>query len=268
VNTTPYVEWLLAHGLEDSTVNVYRGRLAQAETLACGQGWDLRRLDASQLQWLAGQFPQTRSTLGQVKAALIHYWNLEGSTAPTGAIRLPKRVGVEDYRGLEDVDACQLDLTARGRAPDGLAVLMGLYLALRRGEMARLRWEDFDDDMEWVDVFGKGSRRRLLPVHPILRGELERGRGWVFPGRDHQRHAHTGTVYNWIHRVSVDAGIGEVNPHALRHTCLTRMYEETDDVRLVQLFAGHADPATTARYTRVSRRRLQAGIAAVDYQAA
>lgn len=87
-----------------------------------------------------------------------------------------------------------------------------------------------------------------------------------FPGR-FDGHAHHGTVYLWVERVGQAAGLGKVHPHALRHTCATRMYEETGDVRVVQQFLGHSDPATTARYTRVPRRRLEAAVATLNYAA-
>ena len=53
----------------------------------------------------------------------------------------------------------------------------------------------------------------------------------------------------------------------LRHTCLTRLYEATGDIRLVQAFAGHEDPATTARYVRVARIRLAAAVDLLEYKA-
>lgn len=267
MDTTLYEEWLLGEGLEDSTILNYRGKIARAVELATGQGWDLKALTASQIRWVANQYPQTRSTLGQLKAALNHYWRLHESTCPIAAIRLPSRSGVDEYKGLEDGDADRLENVACGRSPDGLAVMLGLYLALRRGEMVRLRWEDFDEDCGWVDVLGKGNRRRWLPVHPNLRDCLTPDDGWVFPGRM-EGHAHAGSVYLWVERVAQVAGLRGVNPHSLRHTCLTRMYEETGDVRVVQQFAGHSDPATTARYTRVPRRRLEAAVGTLNYRAA
>lgn len=263
-----YEEWLLALGLEDSTVLNYRGKTAKARGIAAEQGWELDRLTASQTQWVAGHFPQTRSTLGQLKGALTHYVEMCDGTTPVRAIRLPKRVGPDDeYLGLEDDEADRLEATAFMAGPAGLAALMGLYLALRRTEMATLRWECFDSRLEGVEVLGKGRRMRWLPIHPTLRDVLEPADGWVFPGTGRSGHVHAGTIYNWIGELG---GIADVdperrNPHALRHTCLTRLYEETGDVRLVQRFAGHADPATTAKYTRVPRRLLIEGVSTLHY---
>lgn len=40
--------------------------------------------------------------------------------------------------------------------------------------------------------------------------------------------------------------------HSLRHTALTRLYEKTKDIRLVQEVAGHANISTTMIYTHIS----------------
>lgn len=48
--------------------------------------------------------------------------------------------------------------------PAGLAVVIGLYRGLRRFEIAKLRWADFDS--EWLRLVGKGNVEAQLPVHP------------------------------------------------------------------------------------------------------
>lgn len=269
MGSVAYEEWLLGEGLEASTILNYCGKLERIREICAGEGWEMEALTASQLRAVADRFPQTRSTLGQLKGALAHYYRMVDYPARLGAIKLPSRTGVDGYKGLEDDEAYMLESTARERGEDGLAVLVGLYLGLRRSELVTLRWSDFDDDVEWVDVLGKGSKRRWLPVHPTLKTELVRRHNlsqWVFPGR-FDGHVHHGTVYLWVERVGQAAGLGKVHPHALRHTCATRMYEETGDVRVVQQFLGHSDPATTARYTRVPRRRLEAAVATLNYAA-
>ena len=44
---------------------------------------------------------------------------------------------------------------------------------------------------------------------------------------------------------AVRAGIEKIITfHSLRHTALTRLYEKTKDIRLVQEIAGHSDIST------------------------
>ncbi len=51
----------------------------------------------------------------------------------------------------------------------------------------------------------------------------------------------------------VKAGIEKIITfHSLRYTALTRLYERTNDIRLVQEGAGHANISITMIYTRIS----------------
>lgn len=149
-------------------------------------------------------------------------------------------------------------------------MLLGLYLALRREEIATLTWEAFDRDMEWVTILGKGHRTRHLPVHPTLQTELapRRSGGYLFPAiRGGGLYVHCATVRRWVGQVGEEAGVGFLNPHALRHTCLATLNDETGDLRITQYFAGHSNPETTARYTRATQKRLLAAVAAIRYAA-
>lgn len=51
--------------------------------------------------------------------------------------------------------------------------------------------------------------------------------------------------------------VADVYPHQLRHTCLTRLYRETKDLRLTQKVAGHADIRTTSRYTHHTEEEVR-----------
>lgn len=59
-------------------------------------------------------------------------------------------------------------------------------------------------------------------------------------------------VRSLVKRLGQQAGIAkDVHPHMLRHTALTRLYDETRDLRMVQTVAGHQSARMTERYTHV-----------------
>jgi integrase len=147
----------------------------------------------------------------------------------------------------------------------GLAVALGLYQALRRTEIAELRWDCFEDG--WLTLTGKGGVTANLPVHPVVAELLERhdrSGPWLFPGR-FGGPVTPATIWQWIRDLADEAGIVGMTTHRLRHTALATANDATGDLRSVQAFARHADPRVTAGYTRASRRRLQAVVASIDY---
>lgn len=262
-----YTEWLLGQGLSTKTVHTYTSKVDRALQIAAESGWDLLALAPSQAVELAAYFPAAASSRRQLRTALKHYWELHEVNGPVKAIRVPQQHRGR-FRGLEPDEARLLAKTAAGWWPDGGAVLLGLYLGLRREEIAGLRWTNFDRDLEWLTITGKGDRTRTIPVHPSLAHHLVAhvtAYPHVFPGERGRAHIHPATVWLWVQRVAEHAGVRVTRPHMLRHTCLATMNDATGDLRTTQEFAGHARPETTAIYTRTTSQRLTEAMATLDY---
>jgi len=75
------------------------------------------------------------------------------------------------------------------------------------------------------------------------------------------------SLYSKIKIIGQKAGVGRLHPQMLRHTYLVRLYDVTQDLRLVQIQAGHAHSATTARYSRESRQKPRGEFCAGDVTA-
>lgn len=264
---------LLEKGLAPKSASMYARRLRDIEAFVGERGFTLRNVTGDVIADYAERCPKSWSTRKEIRNALRHAWEIMGRrNPPLWAVRVPRKPRMR-CRALDPAAAAQLAEAARDAAhtTEGLAVLLGLYLGLRRAEIATLRWEDFVED-GWVRVTGKGGVVADLPLHACLREPLERRRTraqgpYVFPRPGHPDQPCTGmTVYNHVARASRSAGIGRVNPHRLRHTCLTEALERTEDLRAVQEFARHADPQTTAGYTRVASRRLVKVVVAIEYR--
>lgn len=264
----PYRDHLVAVGLSERTIKVYVGKVKQARDWCRKHSISLRDITPSQLRELAAGFPNTHSTLRQLRSALGHYFEMTGrDTPPLKAIRVPKKPNYRN-RALSVEDARALAKTARFWLPEGLAVGFGLYMALRVHEIATVRWSRFDENMEWYRVTGKGDETYELPVHPILQDDLRyapRENDYVFPGRGRREHVTDATVWKWVRSVSEAAGIGPVETHVLRHTCLTTANDMTGDLRAVSAFARHKRIETTRLYTRTTAAQLERVVFAINY---
>lgn len=266
-----YEEYLVSIGLSDNTVRAYVDRLRRAEQILRFMGADLESATAHQLAAMAAQTSKTHSLRGQLRCALKHFYTWQDRLdAPLRAVRVPPQPKMVN-KALEPDETAALLAVSRGRWPEGAAVMLGLYLGLRRAEIAAAEWWRFDERMEWYEVLGKGDKTATVPVHPVVREELERrrGTGWVFQGRKNVReHISPATVWDWVKRLAREARIGKVTTHQLRHTALTTALDNTENLRAVMEFARHERPQTTAGYTRTTKEQLQRVSAALDYGAA
>lgn len=265
-----YLEWLYALGLAEKTIQVYQ-RAVQRWLIWCvTEQCDPTICEPVTLAEYAQDIPQTATSRRQHRVALRHWFDSLGvDSAAVKAIRVPpKKRGV--CRALEPHEAARLAQTAIGNHPYGTAVLLGLYLGLRREEIARARWDRFNRDASWYTVLGKRDITAELPVHPILKQQaigMATLYPWVFPGRN-AGHVAPATIGEWVGKLSVEAGIGRVTAHRLRHTAIATINDATGDLRAAQEFARHASPETTRLYTRVSADRLKRAVDSLNFAAA
>ncbi len=272
-------ERLVEAGLSPYTARCYTGAVRRFDPWAGERGSSAAQATAALLVEYQQRYPRSRESRKMLRNGLRHYWGLLGRrNPPLAAVRVPRKPRYR-CRALEPLAAGDLERAARARVDagdaKGLVVLFGLYLGLRRAEIATLRRADFQPPaggelVGWVRVFGKGELEADLPVRPELLEALarfpEHPSGWVFPGRYGGPVTGT-TVWNWVREVAGDAGL-RVTTHQLRHTALATANDLTHDLRSVQAFARHARPETTALYTRVTGKALVAVAMAISYDEA
>lgn len=156
-------------------------------------------------------------------------------------------------------------LAARDRAI--IEVLYGT--GMRVSELCALDCAGVDRLHRTMRVRGKGNRERTVPYGgPAARAleewwqrreemATERSGPALFLGSRGGR-IDPRVVRGIVHRLSREAGVPDVAPHALRHSAATHVLEGGADLRSVQELLGHATLATTQRYTHVSVERLRA----------
>ncbi|MCS7220622.1 MAG: tyrosine-type recombinase/integrase [Anaerolineae bacterium] len=147
----------------------------------------------------------------------------------------------------------------------------------RVGELVALRRGDLDYRNQSARVVGKGDRERIVyfddaawqAVQAYLNARQDSARGHTLHELPlfarHDRAAGRRVLplsTNTVRQVFEDclrlAGIEQpLTPHTLRHTFATLALEVTGDLAVVQDLLGHASPATTRVYAKVSARRLR-----------
>ena len=169
--------------------------------------------------------------------------------------RLIAQARPKDWRGIRDA-ACLEALYATG---------------MRVSELATLRLSDLHLDAGFVRCFGKGSKERIVPLGRKAQQALQRYLTSVRPQLARKRNdAHVilsqqgrgmtrQMLWVLLKRYAREAQLRQhITPHSLRHSFATHLLERGADLRVVQELLGHADIATTQRYTHVDKSRLKA----------
>lgn len=153
------------------------------------------------------------------------------------------------------------------------AILEVLYATgIRVSELCRLDIHDVAD--EHLRAFGKGSKERLIPIGRKAIAAVDH---YLLHHRDAIAAEHakplfvtrTGeridriSVWRMIKKYGENAHITkEISPHTLRHSFATHLLDNGADLRIIQEMLGHANIATTDRYTHISQKRLHEAFAA------
>jgi integrase/recombinase XerD len=184
--------------------------------------------------------------------------------------KLPDTLSYEDINKL--IDAIDL---SRPEGPRNKAILETLYgCGLRVSELTELKLSNLYLDIEFIKVFGKGSKERLVPIggsaikalkiwieqvrvhSPIKKGEED----YVFLNR---RGSRLSRVYIFMVIKDLAAIVGlkkTISPHTFRHSFATHLVEGGADLRAVQEMLGHESITTTEIYTHLDREYLKGTI--------
>lgn len=263
----PFTAHLAGKGLAHRSIGEYVKMQRRAERwLAERHGLHLLTAQPHHVRSWSDTLPNTWSTRKQARTAIGHWqaW-AEHPADLAAAVRVPRKPKMRP-RALTDTDAALLEEAAHGAGRKGLAVLMGLYLGMRRVELAAASWTSWNGD-EWVWQRAKTGDMAALPIHPrlaiALRGhEPQRTGPFLFPGDKGAPHVAASTIWSWVKEVGASCGL-EVTTHQLRHTCISQIVDRVG-IRVGQQWAGHRDPEVTAGYSRVTQQKMLEAMESLD----
>lgn len=184
---------------------------------------------------------------------------------PRTGTRLPKLLSQAEVLALLDAPDPTTPRGLRDRAMLSLMYATGL----RVSELCRLQLGDVDRERGFLSAFGKGRKRRLVPIGDIaldrLTDYLEKARPLSAKPNDNvvfvspRGGALTRQAF-WKLIGQYARGIGitkPISPHQLRHSFATHLLEGGADLRSVQAMLGHESLATTEIYTHVARDHVK-----------
>jgi integrase/recombinase XerD len=176
---------------------------------------------------------------------------------------------------LTDEDITKIQSTFDLSLPDQFrnnVIVEVLYgCGLRVSELVNLKLSNIYVEEQCLQVFGKGSKERWVPINPRA---LEMLGTYIHNVRVHYnlkpgeekyvfinrlgRHLTRNYVFMFLQQAVADAGIEKhVSPHSLRHSFATELVEHGADLRAVQEMLGDESIATTEIYTHLSRESLR-----------
>ena len=272
----------LEDGLSRNTLESYRRDLAQFSKWLASRGRaTLLDADHADIQgYLAHRYAQKAraSSAARLLSSLKRFYRhavrsgksgvdptlkIEAPTLPRG---LPKSLTEADVENLIAAPDLETPVGLRDRA-----MLEMLYASgLRVSELVTLKAAQVSRDMGVVQVVGKGSKERLVPLGEEalawLARYLREARPALLSGKTSDdlfvtaRGAAMTRQAFWqlIKRHAARAALAKsISPHTLRHAFATHLLNHGADLRVVQLLLGHSDISTTQIYTHVARERLK-----------
>lgn len=139
-----------------------------------------------------------------------------------------------------------------------LAVMLAGFAGLRRAEIACMHGSLIGESE--LRITGKGSKTRIVPIHPDLEPWLAPYRGkdvYLFPHGD--THLTPTTIGRLVRKVLPDG----YSTHSLRHRFASQVHANSKDLRAVQTLLGHASLGTTQIYVNVSNDQLASAVSSL-----
>ena len=194
------------------------------------------------------------------KNNLISSSPFELVTAPKSSNALPDVLSPEDVEQLLNFKPSN---TIEIR---DMAIVELMYSSgLRVSETVNINISDFEENMSFLRVIGKGSKTRLVPMGRFAinainnwlneRVKISNNTPALFLNSKGSRLS-VRSIQLRLKKMAIKQGLPPVHPHMLRHSFATHMLESSGDLRTIQELLGHSSLSTTQIYTKLDYQHL------------
>ena len=175
---------------------------------------------------------------------------------------LPETISVSDVNRLINIYDHSNYMNSRN-----LTLIDFMYsTACRVSELCDVRISDLDFEEDFVKLFGKGSKQRIVPIGSELkinlskylkfRDELNTQEPYLFLSKN-MNQLDRSAIFRIIKKsATLSDNAISVHPHTLRHSAATHMLEAGCDLRTLQELLGHTSVSTTKIYTKLTKEFL------------
>lgn len=175
---------------------------------------------------------------------------------------LPETISVSDINRLINIYDHTNFMNSRN-----LTLIDFMYsTACRVSELCDVRISDLDFEEDFVKLFGKGSKQRIVPIGSELkinlskylkfRDELNTQEPYLFLSKN-MNQLDRSAIFRIIKKsATLSDNALSVHPHTLRHSAATHMLEAGCDLRTLQELLGHTSVSTTKIYTKLTKEFL------------
>ena len=175
---------------------------------------------------------------------------------------LPETISVSDVNRLINIYDHTNYMNSRN-----LTLIDFMYsTACRVSELCDVRVSDLDFEEDFVKLFGKGSKQRIVPIGSELkinlskylkfRDELNTQEPYLFLSKN-MNQLDRSAIFRIIKKsATLSDNALSVHPHTLRHSAATHMLEAGCDLRTLQELLGHTSVSTTKIYTKLTKEFL------------
>ena len=194
------------------------------------------------------------------KNSIIESSPFELVNAPKTPQYLPDVLSPEDVEqllSLKPVDVLEIR---------DLAIVELMYSSgLRVSETANIDLNDFEEEMSFLRILGKGSKTRIVPLGRYAINAIQ---NWI---KEREKYSEKSkalfinlkgsrlsvrSIQLRLKRLALKQGLPPIHPHMLRHSFATHMLESSGDLRTIQELLGHSSLSTTQIYTKLDYQYL------------